>query len=37
MLLAEVVSAVHVEACALLNQRHRVWAAQVLLGDVLKV
>lgn len=31
------VSAVHVEACALLNQRHRVWTAQVLLDDVLLV
>lgn len=37
MLLTEVVSAVHMKACALLNQRYSVWAAQVLLGDVLWV
>lgn len=37
MLLAEVVSAMHMEACALLYQRHRVRAAQVLLDDVLWV
>lgn len=36
-LLTQMVSAVHVEACALLNQRHRVWTAQVLLDDVLLV
>lgn len=37
MLLAEMVGAVHVEARALLDQRHGVWAAQALLGDVLWV
>ncbi len=37
MLLAEVVSAVNMEACALLDKWHGVWAAQVLLGDVLSV
>lgn len=35
MFLAQVVSAVNVEARALLDQRHCVWAAQVLLNDVL--
>lgn len=35
VLLAEVVSTVNMEACALLYQWHRVWAAQALLGDVL--
>lgn len=35
MFLTQVVSAVNVEACALLDQRHCVWAAQVLLSDVL--
>lgn len=35
VLLAEVVGAVHVEAGALLDQRHGVGAAEALLGDVL--
>ena len=34
-LLAQLVGAVHVEACALLDQRHRLGAAEVLLDDVL--
>lgn len=35
MFLTQVVSAMDVEASALLYQRHCVWAAQMLLNDVL--